>query len=262
MELTGNTIFITGGGSGIGRALAEALHQRGNKVIISGRRKANLAATIEANPGIDSIELDIVDPASIRRVSAELISRYPKLNVLINNAGIMLVDDVAGYVDDELISSTITTNLIGPIRLTGSLIEHLKKQESAAVLNVSSVLGFVPMAIAAVYSSTKAALHSYSQSLRFKLRKTRVRVLEVIPPWVRTELLNSSEESRAMPLDEFLQETMEALATDADEIMVAGAKFLRDQAGPNESAFVKTFNERLELQPPEAEPVQETISRS
>ena len=261
MKLTGNTIFITGGGSGIGRALAEALHQRGNKVIISGRRKANLAATIEANPGMDSIELDIADPASIRRVSAELISRYPKLNVLINNAGIMQVDDVAGYVDDELISSTITTNLIGPIRLTGSLIEHLKKQESAAVLNVSSVLGFVPMAIAAVYSSTKAALHSYSQSLRFKLRKTRVRVLEVIPPWVRTELLNSSEESRAMPLDEFLQETMEALATDADEIMVARAKFLRDQAGPNESAFVNTFNERFELQgPPEAAPLQEIVS--
>ena len=261
MKLTGNTIFITGGGSGIGRALAEALHQRGNKVIISGRRKANLEATIEANPGMDSIELDIADPASIRRVSAELISRYPKLNILINNAGIMYVDEVAGDVDDEIISSTITTNLIGPIRLTGSLIEHLKKQESAAVLNVSSVLGFVPMAIAAVYSSTKAALHSYSQSLRFKLRKTRVRVLEVIPPWVRTELLNSSEESRAMPLDEFLMETMEVLETDADEIMVARAKFLRDQAGPNESAFVNTFNERFELQgPPEAAPVQEIVS--
>jgi uncharacterized oxidoreductase len=262
MKLTGNTIFITGGGSGIGRALAEAFHQRGNKVIISGRRKANLAETIEANPGMDSIELDIADQASIRRVSAELISKYPELNVLINNAGIMQVDDVAGHVDDELISSTIATNLVGPIRLTAALIEHLKKQESAAVLNASSVLGFIPMAMAAVYSSTKAALHSYSQSLRFKLRNTSVRVLELIPPWVRTELLNSSEESRAMPLDEFLQETMEALATDADEIMVARAKFLRDQAGPNESAFVNTFNERFEAQPPEAAPVQEVISRS
>ena len=262
MKLTGNTIFITGGGSGIGKALAEALHQRGNKVIISGRRKSHLAKAVEANPGMDSIELDIADPASIRRVSAELISRYPKLNVLINNAGIMQVDDVAGDTDDELITSTIATNLMGPIRLSGTLIEHLKKQESAAVLNVSSVLGFTPMAIAAVYSSTKAALHSYSQSLRFKLRNTRVRVLEVIPPWVRTELLNSSEESRAMPLDEFLQETMEALATDADEIMVARAKFLRDQAGPDESAFVNTFNERFEVQPPEATPVQEGVSRS
>ena len=262
MRLTGNTIFITGGGSGIGRALAEAFHQRGNKVIISGRRKANLAKTVEANPGMESIELDIADPASIRRVSAELISSYPKLNVLINNAGIMQVDDVAGNVDDELIASTIATNLMGPIRFTGALIEHLKKQESSAVLNVSSVLGFIPMAMAAVYSSTKAALHSYSQSLRFKLRNTSVRVLEVIPPWVRTELLNSSEESRAMPLNEFLQETMEALATDADEIMVARAKFLRDQVGPNESAFVNTFNERFEAQPPEAEPMQETVSGS
>jgi uncharacterized oxidoreductase len=250
MKLTGNTVFITGGGSGIGRALAQAFHQRGNKVIISGRRKTNLAATIEANPGMDSIELDIADPASIRRVSAELISKYPNLNVLINNAGIMQIDDVAGDVNDELIASTIATNLLGPIRLTGALVEHLKKQESAAVLNVSSVLGFVPMAMAAAYSSTKAALHSYSQSLRFKLRNTKVRVLEIIPPWVRTELLNSSEESRAMPLDEFLQETMEALGTDADEIMVARARFLRDQAGPNESAFVNTFNEQLEVQPP------------
>ena len=262
MRLTGNTIFITGGGSGIGRALAEAFHRRGNKVIISGRRKANLAETVEANPGMESIELDIADSGSIRRVSAELISRYPKLNVLINNAGIMQIDDVAGDVDDGLVSSTIATNLTGPIRLTGALVEHLKKQESAVILNVSSVLGFVPMAMSAVYSSTKAGLHSYSQSLRFKLRNSSVQVLEMIPPWVRTELLNSSEESRAMPLDEFLQETMEALATGADEIMVARAKFLRDQAGPNESAFVHTFNERFELQPPEVAPAQEAVSRS
>src|SRR6202044_1091710 len=157
-----------------------------------------------------------------------LISRYPNLNVLINNAGIMQIDDVAGEVNDELIASTIATNLLGPIRLTGALIEYLKKQESAAVLNVSSVLGFVPMAMAAVYSSTKAALHSYSQSLRFKLRNTRVRVLEVIPPWVRTELLNSSEQPRAMPLEEFIAGTIEALKTEANEIMVPCAKFLRD----------------------------------
>ena len=216
------------------QALAEALHQRGSKVIISGRRKSRLAKTLEANPGMDSIELDIADPASIRRVSAKLIAKNPELNVLINNAGIMQVDDVAGDVDDGLISSTIATNLMGPIRLTGALVEHLKKQESAAVLNVSSVLGFVPMAMAAVYSSTKAALHSYSQSLRFKLRNTSVRVLEVIPPWVRTELLNSSEESRAMPLDEFF----DGGSTDADEIMVAPhPKFLRDQ--------VRTERERV-----------------
>ena len=114
------------------------------------------------------------------------------------------------------------------------------------MLLTSSVLGFTPMAITAVYSSTKAALHSYAQSLRFKLRHTSVEVLEVIPPWVRTELLNSSEEPRAMPLEEFLHATMDALATDAIEIMVPRAKFLRDQAGPDEAVFVQSFNEQLE----------------
>ena len=246
MKLTGNTIFITGGGSGIGKGLAEALHTLGNQVIISGRRKAHLAATIAANPGMDSVELDITDTASIARTSAELLAKYPKLNVLINNAGVMELDDASGALEDALIVSTIETNLMGPIRLTSALVEHLKQQESAAILIVSSVLGFTPMAMTAVYSSTKAALHSYAQSLRFKLRHTPVRVLEVIPPWVRAELLNSSEEPRAMPLDEFLKETMEALATDADEVMVARASFLRGQAGPGEAVFVTSFNEQLE----------------
>jgi uncharacterized oxidoreductase len=246
MKLDGNTILITGGGSGIGRALAEAFHRRGNKVIISGRRKTHLAATIEANPGMDSIELDVSDPLSIRPVAMELIGKYPQLNVLINNAGIMQMDDAAAQIDDELITSTVTTNLIGPIRLTGAFIEHLKQQDSASVLLVSSVLGFTPMSMTAVYCSSKAALHSYAQSLRYKLRQTSVEVLEVIPPWVRTELLNSSEAAAAMPLDKFIEETLDALATNATEIMVPRAKFLRDQAGPNEAAFIQSFNDQLE----------------
>src|SRR3984885_5573204 len=249
MNLKGNTIFITGGGSGIGKALAEALHNLGNKVIISGRRKAHLAKTIGANPGMDSIELNVTDPESIRLVSQELVAKYPALNVLINNAGIMEIDDASTRIDDDLITRTVATNLMGPIRLTGALVEHMKKQESAAILIVSSVLGFTPMAMTAVYSSSKAALHSYSQSLRFKLRHTPVRVLEIIPPWVRTELLNSSEEPRAMPLGEFLQGTIDALATDAYEILLPQARFLRDQQGPQETLFVNSFNEQLE-QPP------------
>ena len=249
MKLNGNTILITGGGSGIGRALAEALHKLGNQVIISGRRAGHLAETTKANPGMESIELDVSNPESIRRAAEVLLVRYPALNVLINNAGIMEIDDASTLIDDDLISRTITTNLMGPIRLTSALIEHIKKQESAAILIVSSVLGFTPMAMTAVYSSTKAALHSYSQSLRFKLRHSSVRVLEVIPPWVRTELLNSSEEPRAMPLDEFIRDTMDALATDADEIMVSRARFLRDQQGSQEASFVNSFNEQLE-QPP------------
>src|SRR5438874_10536451 len=127
MKLTENTIFITGGGTGIGRGLAEALHKLGNKVIISGRRKEHLDATTKANPGIHSVELDIADPANIAVVAKKLIADYPALNVLVNNAGIMLIDDAAGKIDEQLLTSTITTNLLGPIRPTSALIEHLKK---------------------------------------------------------------------------------------------------------------------------------------
>ncbi len=245
MKLTGNTIFITGGGSGIGRGLAEALHRQGNQVIIAGRRQAYLDETLRANPGMKSIELDVADPASIAAVAAQLVADYPELNVLVNNAGIMRIDEVAGEVDDELLVSTVTTNLLGPIRMTSALVEHLKSQENATVINVSSALGFVPLANAAVYSATKAALHSYSLSLRFKLQGAGVRVLELAPPWVRTDLLGSKDEPRAMPLGQFIEETMVVLATDADEVLVENARGLRDKAGPEEGEFVNQFNSMM-----------------
>ncbi len=245
MKLTENTILITGGGSGIGRGLAEALHKRGNQVIIAGRRKANLIDVANANPGMRWVELNIEDPASISAVATQLVTDYPKLNVLINNAGIMEIDDVSDPVDDKLIASTITTNLMGPIRLTSALITHLKKQSHATVINNSSVLGFVPMAAAAVYSSTKAAIHSYTLSLRYKLRGTSVKVIEIPPPWVQTELLNSSNEPRAMPLKDFISETITILGTDADEVLVERARALRNNVGPNEGSFVTQFNDMM-----------------
>jgi uncharacterized oxidoreductase len=238
MKLSGNTIFITGGGSGIGRDLAEAFHARGNKVIISGRRRAALAE-------VAAIELDITDPASIAHAAERLIVEHPDLNVLINNAGIMLPDQAAGVIDDKLVVDTITTNLIGPIRMTSALIEHLKGKEGAVVAYTTSVLGFVPLALTAVYSATKAALHSYALSQRFLLKKSDVRVLEIAPPWVRTDLMNSREAEQAMPLDEFINETMAELETDADEILVDRARPLRDNAGPNEHALVDGFNAQL-----------------
>ena len=242
MKLDGNTVFITGGGSGIGRGLAEAFHKLGNQVIISGRRKGHLADTVQANPGMHAIELNIEDPASIASAAREVVAKYPMLNVLINNAGIMHVDDVSGAIDDAVAVSTVTTNLLGPIRMTSALVEHLKKQKASAIINVSSVLGFVPLAVAAVYSSTKAALHSYSQSLRYKLAGSPVRVLELAPPWVQTDLLNSSNEPRAMPLAEF-DETIKVLGSGVDEVLVERAKMLRNQAGPAEAAFIKEFND-------------------
>lgn len=251
MKLTENTILVTGGGSGIGRGIAEAFHRLGNKVIIAGRRGELLREVAAANPGMDYITLNIADPADISRVAAEVIRRHPKLNVLFNNAGIMRYDDVTAPVDEALMVETVTTNLYGPIRLTGALIGHLKKQPRAVVLNNSSVLGFTPLAASAIYSATKAALHSYTLSLRYKLRGTSVTVQEVAPPWVNTDLVGKTVDPRAMPLAAFVEQTMAELATDAPEAVVSGARMVRDNAGPKEHAFVEQLNDMLS-QPPSA----------
>ena len=245
MKLRGNTVFITGGGSGIGRGFAEALHKLGNKVIISGRRRGHLDAVVAANPGMQALELDIADPASIERAATKLIAEHPDLNVLINNAGIMQPDQAAEKIDDALLLATVNTNLIGPIRMTSALIEHLKTKDNAIVAYTSSVLGFVPLALTAVYSSTKAALHSFALSQRFMLRDTNVRVLEIAPPWVRTELMNSQEAEQAMPVNQFIAEAIGMLGTDANEIVVAAAKPLRNNAGPAEHGFVEAFNAHM-----------------
>ena len=243
MKLTGNTILVTGGGSGIGRGLAEAFHKLGNKVIVAGRRKANLADVVSANPGIDSVELDVSNPESIASVSKKLITKYPKLNVLLNNAGIMLLDDVSKPIDDNLLTSQFETNLFGTVRMTSAFIEHLKTQKSGTVLNVSSVLGFVPMAFAAVYSATKAGIHAYSMGLRYMLKGTSVELQEIAPPWVQTDLLNSNEEPRAMPLKPFIEQTIEALRTSDREVLVEIAKPYRANPGVYEAAFFHQLND-------------------
>jgi uncharacterized oxidoreductase len=244
MKVTGNTIFITGGGSGIGRALAEAFHQRSNKVIISGRRKGHLEKVVQANPGIEAIELDVTDAASIDAAAKKLLAEHPDLNVLINNAGIMEMDQAAAQLDDKQLVSTVATNLLGPIRLTSTFIDQLKRKHGIVIYN-TSVLAFVPLAMTAVYSATKAALHSYAMSQRFLLRDSGVRVLELAPPWVRTELMNSQEAEQAMPLDQFIAETLQVLETDADEILVEAAKPLRANPGPQEHPLVNGFNQQM-----------------
>jgi uncharacterized oxidoreductase len=249
MELSRNTIFITGGTSGIGRGLAEAFHQLGNQVIIAGRRKALLDEVTRANPGMRGIELDIADPASIERAAATLIADYPTLNVLINNAGIMPFDDPSGRIDDAAARSTIETNLLGPIRMTSSLVDHLKKQPHATIINNTSVLAYVPIATSAVYSATKAALHSYTLSLRFMLRDTNVAVREIAPPWVNTDLIYKSDDPRAMPLDAFIAQTMQALATAREEALVESAIPLRNNVGPNEHKLVNEFNAHIAAHP-------------
>lgn len=249
MQLTGNTIFITGSTSGIGRGLAEAFHKLGNQVIIAGRRKALLEQVTAANPGMKSVELDIADPVSIEAAAERLIAENPTLNVLINNAGIMPFDDASGPMDDAQAQSIITTNLLGPIRMTSALIEHLKAQPRSVIVNNTSVLAYTPLANTAVYSASKAALHSYTLSQRFMLRNTSVTVQEIAPPWVNTDLIKKGDDPRAMPLDAFIEQTMAALGTDAEEAIVESARPMRNNAGPNEHALVMGFNSYIAENP-------------
>ena len=243
MKLTDNTIFVTGGGTGIGRGLAAEFHKRGNTVIIAGRRKDRLEQTVKEFPGMHYVVLDAENPENIKSVAKQLIKDFPKLNVLINNAGIMQLDDLSTEVNEKTLMSTITTNVLGPIRVTSAFVEHLKKQETAYILNVSSFLAFMPLAIAGIYCATKAAVHSYSLSLRYKLKNSSVRILEVIPPWVQTDMFNSNEEPRAMPLKPFIAQTMEALSTDANEILVEVARPFRKNVGPEDELHVEKFND-------------------
>ena len=230
MNSTGNTILITGGGSGIGRGLAIELHKLGNQVIIAGRRKQALDATTAAHPGMQSLTVDLESPAAIRDFASRLIAAFPKLNGLINNAGIMRPENLLAQPPDLAdAEAIITTNLLGPIRLTAALLPHLQKQPHATVINVSSGLAFLPLALTPTYCATKAAIHSYTQSLRHQLRATTVEVLEIIPPYVATDLMDGADDPRAMPLDKFITETMGILKTQPTpaEICVETVKPLR-----------------------------------
>jgi uncharacterized oxidoreductase len=242
MQLNDNTIFITGATSGIGRGLAEAFHQLGNTVIIAGRRKALLDEIVNANPGMHAVELDIADPGAIESVAARLVRDFPGLNVLINNAGIMPFDDVSGAIDEATVQATVATNLLGPIRMASALLAHLKTRQRATIVNNTSVVAFVPLASTAVYSATKAAMHSYTLSQRFKLRDTSVKVQEIAPPWVNTDLIYKSDDPRAMPLADFVEQTLAGLATGADEVVVEAARGARNNPGPNEHKMVNELN--------------------
>jgi uncharacterized oxidoreductase len=245
MKLSDNTIFITGGTSGIGLGIAEAFHKLGNQVIISGRRKSLLDEVTQANPGMHSIELDIQDPIQIKAVAQHLITEFPDLNVVFNNAGIMPFDDAAGNIDEEKMLATVNTNFLGPIRMTSALLPYLKHQKDAVIIHNSSILAFVPLATNAIYCATKAAIHSYALSQRFTLRESGVSVIEVAPPWVDTDLIHKSGDARAMPLDAFIAETMKGLSSEKDEVYAEQVAALRDNPGSGEHVLVNAFNQSL-----------------
>lgn len=249
MKTSGNTILITGGASGIGRGLAEAFHKLGNQVIIAGRRKSKLEEVTRANPGMDAVELDVTDARHIQSVAQALIAKYPALNVVINNAGIMPFDQAgSGDLDDQQAVHLVTTNLLGPVRVSAAFVEHLKQQPQSWLINNSSVLAFLPLAGNALYSATKAAIHSYTMSQRFALRDSSVRVLEIAPPWVDTDLIHKSGDPRAMPLDAFIAQTMAKLAgatADTTEVLVDAVVPLRDNPGSKEHVLFTQFNQSL-----------------
>src|SRR4030081_2481042 len=206
MKMTDNTILITGGGSGIGRGLAEAFHRLGNQVIIAGGGQKTLAETTGANPGMKSLTLDVSDPKSIQSCANQLTKDYPSFNVLINMAGIMKPENLLEapkYLPDA--EATVPTNLLGPIRLTAALLPSLRTQPRATIMNVSSGLAFVPLAMTPTYCATKAAIHSYTQSLRYQLKATNIEVIELVPPYVQTELMGPRQASdpNAMPLKRY-----------------------------------------------------------
>jgi uncharacterized oxidoreductase len=210
MQTSGNTILITGGGSGIGRALAHEFHARGNKVVVAGRREQSLDETIAGHPGMAKLKLDIADKQDIAAFAARVTAEYPALNVLINNAGIMRAENLtATEIDLADAEATVVTNLLGPIRLTAALLPHLRGQARPAIVNVSSGLAFVPLITTPTYSATKAALHSYTISLRQQLRGTGVEVIELVPPGVQTDLMpGHAVNPQMMPLEAFIAETM------------------------------------------------------
>ncbi|WP_326580002.1 SDR family NAD(P)-dependent oxidoreductase [Streptomyces sp. NBC_00481] len=232
MKMTGNTILITGGTSGIGLGLALRLHEAGNKVIVAGRRKELLDEITAGNPGIEALVLDVADPASIAHAAETVAASHPELNVLVNNAGIMLPENLLDPASLPVAEDHVTVNLLGTIRMTYAFLPLLVGKADAAVLNVTSALAWVPLPITPTYNATKAALHSFSESLRVQLAgaDAGVQVIEVAPPAVRTTLLGQQDSETSMPLDDFLSETLTLLREkpDAKENIVEQARFVRD----------------------------------
>jgi uncharacterized oxidoreductase len=230
MNITDNTIFIAGGTSGIGLGLALRFQAAGNQVIVGGRRTALLEQIAADHPGIETVVVDTTDPESITEAAADIFARFPELNVLVTMAGIMEPEDVHTADFLSVAERTVTTNLLGPIRLLAAFTEALAKRPKAAIITVSSGLAFVPLPFTPTYNATKAAIHSLSRGIRVQLADTSVQVIELIPPGVRTTLMGQQDSEKAMPLDAYLDETITLLEThpNAHEVVVDNVKFLRD----------------------------------
>ena len=250
MKPSGNTILITGGGSGIGLALAQEFKELGNVVIIAGRSKQKLA-NVERQ-GFQTLVVDMLDEESIDGLANEAVSKFPELNVVIHNAGIMRPENLKAERTTQTVQETIATNLTGPIRLTQALLPHFLKQKAATIFTVTSGLAYTPLASIPTYCATKAGLHSYTESLRYQLMGTPVEVIEIAPPYVQTELMGAEQASdpHAMPLKEFISEVMQLIKSQPQikEVLVGRVQPLRfaSMKGPQEyDAFFTQFNDMM-----------------
>lgn len=250
MKKTGNTILITGGGSGIGLALAETFKEFGNQVIVAGRNQEKLQSA--RSKGIETLELDMMSVQSIEQLAKQAVEKYPTFNVLIHNAGIMKMEEMGTLSNLSIINDTITTNLTGPMRLTEALLPHLLQQNNATIVTVTSGLAFVPSALFPTYCATKAGLHSYTESLRYQLKDSSVQVLELAPPYVQTELTGKHQatDPSAMPLNDFIEEVMTIIdqRPEETEILVERVKPLRNAFSEGKEkyqAFFKGLNDAM-----------------
>jgi uncharacterized oxidoreductase len=232
MKTGGNTILITGGSTGIGLEFAKQFLALGNTVIVTGRDEAKLKKAKELLPNVRTIKSDVSRPAEIEALLKAALAEFPKLNVLINNAGIMRTINVHEGAALEGLTQEIDINLSGPIRMAQAFLPHLKKQEAAAIVNVTSGLAFVPLPTSPVYCATKAGLHSFTLSLRVQLKNTKVRVFEVAPPATETELLSGMDAAdrkgvQVMRTDAMVAQSIQGLADDRLEIRPGQANQLK-----------------------------------
>lgn len=248
MKLSGNTILITGGATGIGLALATALVRAGNEVLICGRREEKLREAQALLPGLRVRVCDVGVPAERAALAAWAVAECPRLNMLVNNAGIQREIDFAHRPETLWAgASEVAINLEAPLHLAALLLPHLQRQPAAAVVNVTSGLGFVPLTRAPVYSATKAALHSFSVSLRHQLRATSVKVFEIIPPIVETDLdqgarAQRGQTTKGLTPEQVADATLAALRTDDYEAAVGLARVLRLGARLAPGRFLKIIN--------------------
>ncbi|MDB5022051.1 MAG: putative oxidoreductase [Pedobacter sp.] len=232
MNTTGNTILITGGTSGIGLAFAEKFIEEGNKVIITGRRADRLAAIEESNPGLVAKVSDVSDASQRVELTKWIKENHPETNMLINNAGIQLLANLKAPCDLERVQLETETNFIAPIHLSTLFVPLLEGKENACIINITSGLAFAPIAFMPVYCATKAAMHSFTLSLRYQLKDTGIKVFEIAPPAVDTELghdrrADKTESHGGIPVSEFISGAIEAIQNDQYEAAIGMAAGLR-----------------------------------